>query len=656
MKPQRVLIFISVLLLLLVTARTTVKAQTNVKAGVVRIENTKHNEIGAGIIVKIVDTRAYVVTAAHVVRGEPSPRVYLFDGREQALSATIIDIENDDVTGLALLVFSPTPQTLSLLAELKLAATSNFGNGESITFIGFPGTNFWTVDTGNIKRLEGKNLVLSGSARQGNSGGPVVLNQHVAGLVTDVKQSDIYAARAETIAIYVNGFILNRVTLADLERQSVVEFCEALTKLVDASKDNFYSIVGEPLAFGAENQFYSEIFLPGADKGFVEPRKQVYHFLLKDNDATKVKKEFYHTVVRVKRCFRDWNDSEAITGSWVHHRFNDPKGSALVELSHDAATLGMKALILSIYPDKAKRDEPINKNAEIGAKNAEIEATNKKITQANEIVSRTFKAGNEALMAASMASKAKKSEEAIQKYTVAVALYDEGLPYDAEQPAILTNKAVALKGRGVERFNATITSKTLDAAGKSAGREAAKEDFKAAAETAGKAVTMIKAQPVPTEPNEVARYKANKYAAMLTHAESMRLYVSKANVTQVDAGVAAFKDYLAVEMDPGKKAKAQLDMAQMLLDAGAAEKALTEFKVILATTPDSPDANLGAGLAVYATGDKTKFQEVANFLQRFVEVAPDSHPMRDDAKAVLAALKDENIIPEKTSKPAHKRP
>jgi tetratricopeptide (TPR) repeat protein len=300
--------------------------------------------------------------------------------------------------------------------------------------------------------------------------------------------------------------------------------------------------------------------------------------------------------------------------------------------------------------DKAKREE-------MEKKNAEIEAKNKKITEANEIIARTFKAGNEALTGASVAVKANNSEEAITKYTAAVAQYDEGLNADADQPAILTNKAVALKGRGVERFNAAVRSKTLDDAGKTALLQTAKEDFKAAAETSSKAVTLIKAQPVPTEAAELQRYNGNKYAAMLTNAESMRLYVSKADQSQADAGLAAFKDYIAIETDPAKKAKAQVDMAQMLLDAGAADKALTEFKAILATTPDSPEANLGAGLAVYASGDKTKFQEAANYLQRFVEVAPDTNPMKDDAKAILTELKNsENVTPEKTSKPARKRP
>jgi hypothetical protein len=48
--------------------------------------------------------------------------------------------------------------------------------------------------------------------------------------------------------------------------------------------------------------------------------------------------------------------------------------------------------------DKAKREELLRKNKE-------IEEGNKKITAANEIIARTFKAGNEALSAATVASR-----------------------------------------------------------------------------------------------------------------------------------------------------------------------------------------------------------------------------------------------------------
>ena len=302
--------------------------------------------------------------------------------------------------------------------------------------------------------------------------------------------------------------------------------------------------------------------------------------------------------------------------------------------------------------DKAKLEE-------MRKKNEEIETSNKKITEANEVVARTFKAGNEALTAGNTASRAGSGDQAIQKFTEALTQYDEGLAADPEQPAILTNKAVALKGRGVERYNATVKSKTVDDAGRTAGLDQAKADFKAAAEASNKAVTLLKAQTAPTDPADLQRYNSNKYAAFLTNAESMRLFVTKVDPSQADAGLTAFKDYIGLETDPAKKSKAQLDMAQMLLDSGAADKAFVEFQSILTAQPDSPEANLGAGLALYASQDKAKFQEAANYLQHFVDVAPDSNPLKADARAILVELKStEKVVPEKTpSRPAgRKRP
>ena len=299
--------------------------------------------------------------------------------------------------------------------------------------------------------------------------------------------------------------------------------------------------------------------------------------------------------------------------------------------------------------DKAKMEE-------MAKKNAEIEAGNKKITEANEIIARTFKAGNEALTAANTAARAKQTDTAVQKFTEAVTQYDEGLAADPDQPALMTNKAVALKGRGVERYNAAITNKSLDDAGRNAALDAAKADFKAAAETSTAAVAMLKKQPAPTDPADLDRYNKNKYAAMLTNSEAMRLYVSKGDPTKAEEGLAAFKDYMAVEQDPAKKAKAQLDAAQMLLDSGQADKALVEFQAVLQSQPDSPEANLGAGLALYAQQDKAKFQEAANYLQRFVDVAPDTNPLKESAKEILAELKStEKVVPDKNpGRPARK--
>jgi tetratricopeptide (TPR) repeat protein len=284
--------------------------------------------------------------------------------------------------------------------------------------------------------------------------------------------------------------------------------------------------------------------------------------------------------------------------------------------------------------DKAKREELIKKNAE-------IEASNKKAGDTNKIVGDSFKAGNTALNS--------------KNYDEAVKQYDIGLAADPEQAALLTNKSAALKGRGVDKYNAAIQTK--DDAARTAGIEAAKADFKNAAEAADKAVELVKKEPAATDPNDQKRHEANKYAALSVRAEAYRLYVSKGDPSKTDGGIAAFQDYMAAETDAAKKSKAQLDLAQMLLDAGAGDKAFAEYKKILAEKPDDPDANLGAGLALYSTGDKTKYQEAANYFQRFVDKAPDTHKFKNDAKDILANLKNtENVVPERPTRPARKRP
>jgi tetratricopeptide (TPR) repeat protein len=291
-------------------------------------------------------------------------------------------------------------------------------------------------------------------------------------------------------------------------------------------------------------------------------------------------------------------------------------------------------------PAKGESAEEKAKREAIEKQNAEVVEKNKKIEESNKVVTDAFKAGNEALAA--------------KNYDAAITQFDAGLAADPDQPALLTNKAAALKARGVNRFNAAIQSK--DDAAKNSGLESAKADFKAAADASTKAVELLKAEAAATDPEAQKRQTANKYAAYSVRAEAMRLYVSKADPSQADAGIAAYQEYIAAETDPARKARGQLDLAQMLLDSGAGDKAFAEYQKILAEKPDDPDANLGAGLALFSTGDKAKYQDAANYLQKFVDKAPEDHKFKNDAKAILAELKNtENVVPEKTSTPRRGR-
>lgn len=296
-------------------------------------------------------------------------------------------------------------------------------------------------------------------------------------------------------------------------------------------------------------------------------------------------------------------------------------------------------------PAKGESAEVKAKREELEKKNKEILDKNKKIEESNAVVARTFKAGNEALLA--------------KNYDEAIKQYDEGLAADPDQPAILTNKALAFKARGVDRYNSSISAK--DDAAKASGLEGAKKDFTAAAEAANKALDLIKAQTAPSEPSELTQYNTNKAAALSTRAEAMRLFVTKVDQSQVDKGQVAFEEYLAVETDPAKKLTTQRSLAQMLFDANSFDKSLAEYKKLLEANPDDTDALVKSGMILFNIGamnnnDKGKYQEAANYLQQFVDKAPDTDRLKADAKAILDELKNQqNVKAEKTATPARKR-
>ncbi len=287
---------------------------------------------------------------------------------------------------------------------------------------------------------------------------------------------------------------------------------------------------------------------------------------------------------------------------------------------------------------KAKREEELKK----------YEAEKNRVTNINEVMNRTFKAGKDALLA--------------KNYDEAIKQFDEGLAADPDQVVFYSLKSSALRSRGVEHYNASV--KGTDATAKAAEMENAKKDFQAAVDTANKGVEVAKKEQAATEPAAQAAQASRKLEILGYRAEAMRLLV-KTDPTQAPAAVTAFQEYMAAESDAAKKSKAERDLAQILFDTASDQagydKALAAYQKILETTPDDPDALLRIGQTLFNIGalnnnDKAKYQEAANYLQRFVDKAPDPNPMKAEAKELIEALKAQaNVTPEKINTPPRRR-
>ncbi|HEY0080122.1 MAG TPA: tetratricopeptide repeat protein [Pyrinomonadaceae bacterium] len=270
--------------------------------------------------------------------------------------------------------------------------------------------------------------------------------------------------------------------------------------------------------------------------------------------------------------------------------------------------------------------------AEMAKKIAELEASNKKIEEGNVVVKRTFEAGNEAYRA--------------KNYDQAIALFNEGLAARPDEAGLLISKSFALTGRGVARYNESIQNKN------DASREAAYKDWREAAEMAEKAVQLTKSATAGIDAAAQNNLTQNRLAALSARAESMKFVGSKVDKAQADAAFAAYQEYIAAEADEAKKSKARFDAANVFFDAGVYDRAAAEFQKVVAVDASNADAYFKLGASLLNTGDKGKYQEASNYLAKFAEIAPDTNPLKADARSLLQFLKEnENIKPMKIETP-----
>ncbi len=262
----------------------------------------------------------------------------------------------------------------------------------------------------------------------------------------------------------------------------------------------------------------------------------------------------------------------------------------------------------------------------MAAERARVEAENAKATELNVKLPDILKAGNAALMA--------------KNYDEAVTQYNQGIQLDPTQGVFHRNKAVALRARAVDKFNAAMKAKDQ------AGKDAARADFQASAESAEKAVAILRqnaSKNAASAPTGAANSEEVGYLS--DRAESYRLALQTSAQVDTNAAATAIEEYINVEPDAVKKDKAQSSLGDALFFAGKIDESVAKFREILAKNPNNLDAMYGLGIALAAkvmdaSKDAALITEARDSLQQFVNKAPEGYPRKQEALESVKYLDD----------------
>jgi len=160
---------------------------------------------GTAVVVSVSGQTAFLVTCAHVVVEESSPRVEFRAVPLREFRATVRAREpGDNPRGLALLVVENIPAEVQ---ALPLAATANPVEGERVVVAGFPrpGLRFLAPET-TVAGYEGQDLTLSRETVEGFSGGPVLRGDSAIGIVYGREAGGYGAALvSDVVRTYLRG-------------------------------------------------------------------------------------------------------------------------------------------------------------------------------------------------------------------------------------------------------------------------------------------------------------------------------------------------------------------------------------------------------------------------------------------------------------------
>lgn len=202
-------VLVSCLLFTLWTPASRAQDFEALKAGVVKItaQREELRSTGTGFVVKVEGEDLYIVTASHVVEGDAQPQVTFHARRDVPVKARVVKLEGGDPRGIALLLVQGGARDARAVRPLPWARDDALTGGEDLVSIGFgQGQGEWAVIRVSVTAIDGRDIRLEGRVEEGNSGGPLLRDGRVVGLITGVRQGFGVASPGYIVAGTLRGW------------------------------------------------------------------------------------------------------------------------------------------------------------------------------------------------------------------------------------------------------------------------------------------------------------------------------------------------------------------------------------------------------------------------------------------------------------------
>ena len=181
------------------------------QAGVVRITSASPDgqpRVGTGFVLALTDSTAYIITAAHVVEGDNGPGVEFLGQRGRIVEATVSSAEGGNPQGLALLSVEGTEALFAGVSVLSAETAVPLVNGDEVFAVGMNRTTRpWAVVRGSVVNQVGRIIVFSPELPAGFSGGPLLRDGRVVGMVVETQSTVANAVPALSIVIFAGSVL-----------------------------------------------------------------------------------------------------------------------------------------------------------------------------------------------------------------------------------------------------------------------------------------------------------------------------------------------------------------------------------------------------------------------------------------------------------------